>query len=218
MVDLEITTHVRCAENAVALEAVLHRYLTVLQSIGFVDPDLEEQLSSVMWEPDGSGFGYLGKPLVYDTSTVNGQLFMARPYVLGYTDAAIKGLKIPWVQLSLVFEDRMAELLIDRLSGRMREGAGSVIWRIAQGFSAEFHDSGVFFNDSVSVNEAWNSLTGRGGNLWAFDLALIPTQLASHFWPIPEGYTHISLSEALGLARLVSWDVLPWADRHDETR
>ena len=73
----------------------------------------------------------------------------------------------------------------------MRVGAGAIIWKVAQDFSAEFHESGVFFNDSPTVNEPWYSVIGRKGDLWAFDLALIPTQLATQFWPVPEGYADI---------------------------
>lgn len=212
MLELEITTHVRCPEDALA--ALLQRYVKMLQGIGFTDPNLEKQLARVTWEPDGSGFGFLGNPLMCDRITLSGQPFTVRPYVLGYTDAAIEGLEVPWIQLSLLFEDRMVELLMDRASGRMHAEAGSVIWNIAQGFSAEFHESGVFFNDSATVNEPWNTLTGREGDLWAFDLALIPTQLMPQFWPIPEGYTYIHLSETWGLARLISWEVVPWTDGH----
>ena len=92
MSELEVTTHEHCPENADALTALMHRYRKVLQGIGFADPDLEEHLSSITWEPDGSGFGYLGKPLVCDTITMNGQSLMGRPYILGYTKAAIEGL------------------------------------------------------------------------------------------------------------------------------
>lgn len=214
MADLEITTYVRCREDA--LTELLQRYANLLQSIGFTDQHVQEQLANVTWEPDGSGFGFLGEPLASDVITMTGHPVIARPYILGYTDAAIAGLKLPWVQLSLMFEGRMVDLFMDRISGKMRPGAGAVIWRIAQDISKEFHESGVFFNDSPTVNEPWYSLTDREGNLWAFDLALIPEHLAALFWPVPEGYTPIRLSEALGLARLVSWESVPWTEGYSE--
>ena len=212
MVDLEITTHVRCLEED--LPALLQRYVKMLQAAGFSTQGLEERLASITWEPDGSGFGFLGNPLTDDLTTLSGESLAVRPYVLGYTDATIEELETPWVQLSLVFEGHMVELMMNSVSGKMRAGANTIIWETAQQFSGEFHESGVFFNDSPTVNEPWYSLSGREGDLWAFDLALIPTQLAPQFWPVPEGYAYIHLSETLGLARLISWEVVPWTDGH----
>ena len=211
MTDLELTTHVRCREEE--LPTLLTRFARMLLGLGFTGADLDKQFAQVQWEPDGSGFGYLCESAVCTSTIVGGRPLTAQPYILGYIDS--KEVEAPWVQLSLVFDGEMIEAVnysVDGPTAMKLNGAGAAIWRLARAYSAEFPDSGVFFSDSPSVNQPWEALKGVGGNLWWFDLALIPPQLTGRFLPIRDGYAHIQLDEAMVLAPFAAWEKLPWLE------
>lgn len=206
MTDYEITTHVRCEEDALA--PLIERFASMLQTLGFTGADLDQRFAQVAWEPDGSGFGYLCEPVANHRITLAGRPFQVRPYILGYTHNP----GTPWVQLSLVFDDDTVEAIRDSTTYVMRRGAGAAIWRIARGYAAAFPESGIFFADSPSVNHPWYALTSDPGDLWRFALAVIPASLAHHFTPQPDSYASLELAGAVALAPVDAWDTLPWED------
>jgi hypothetical protein len=212
MSEFEVTTYVQRAHED--LPEVLRRYRWVLERLGFADASLAEWLSGITWEPDGSGFGYLGTPAVLSSVTAAGRQWIAQPFVLGYTDAAIPHLQVPWIQLSLQFEDNVAEApaLIDEASGKYMPGVGAAMWQVVMGFSRVFREVGVYFNDAPTVSAPWYSMTGRDGDRWAFDLAMVPKLLATYFQPIPPGYANRHFADGIGIARTLSWTTIPWLE------
>lgn len=211
MTDLELTTHIQCLEGE--LPILLRRFAAMLRGIGFTGPDLDHQFAHVHWESGGEGFGFLCEPITCSSIPINGQSLCLQPYILGYTD--YQRAEGPWVQLSLVFDSDFAEKVTcsaDKPSVRMLCGAGNAIWRLATAFAEAFPESGIFFSDGPSVNLPWAALTGAKGDLWWFDLAIIPAPLISRFTPQPDGYASSPLSDGAAIAPLAAWDVLPWLD------
>lgn len=206
MTDYEITTHVRCDEDTLAL--LLERFARMLHSLGFTGKDLDSRFDQVAWEPDGGGFAHMCKPVTNHGITLDGQLLQARPYILGYTQAP----GTPWLQLSLVFDSDTVKAMRDSTTYIMRRGTGAAIWRIARGYAATFPHFAIFFSDFPSVNLPWKALTGRQGDLWWFDLAVIPESLAPRFMPIPDGYSSLELAGAVAIAPQAPWGTLPWED------
>lgn len=209
MADLEITTHVQC--HARDLQSVLARYQQVLDRVvGTRRSQLSEWLNRITWDPDDGGFVQVGSPLPFDGLSIDRRVIEAEPYVVGYADASVPGDELPWVQLSLVIGNEQAALLVDEASGRYKPGVGKVVWSATQEFAQVFCESAVFFNDGPSVNEPWKALIEANGDLWAFELALIPYNLAARFQVMPADMMRIALPDRIGYALDSCWRLPPW--------
>lgn len=208
--EVEVATHFKCPE--VELGNKLQLFAGILEDLG-APPDLTaEWLRSISWESDGSGFGYLGNPVPLNQIRLNGEVVTARPHILGYTEIALPGTTVPWVELSLLFE---GEWLINHFVGSEERwhyvpGVGRAVWSVIQTYARRSPVSGVFFNVSPLVDEPWHALLGRGGDLWAFDVASIPRSLAETFQAAPQGYSQMVSENRISFARDAFWEVLPW--------
>lgn len=212
MSDYEVTTHVQIPEHA--LHDALERFEHALRGMGAEEPWLGQWLASTDWNDDGSGFVSLGPSLQLRALTWHGLALIAKPYVLGYTDYAIPGTKLPWVQLSLVIEDADGQLLEWLQNGhwKYRVGLGHQVWGAVVRLGGASPGSGVYFSDSATVDEPWDALREGTGDVWTFDAALIPPELASHFLRLPAGYAQVELPEGKAFARQDRWLTLPWLE------
>ena len=73
-----------------------------------------------------------------------------------------------------------------------------------------------------STDKAWDALIRESelgdDDLWDFDLAIMPDQLAPRFNAPLAGYGRIALPRAIGLVRLASWLENPLAPFQDLLR
>lgn len=212
MTEFEVATYLECPEPE--LVSKLRLFASILEDLGVSPMLTADWLASISWEDDGSGFGCMGDPLQLNRIRLNGDVVTARPHLLGYTDLALPGTPVPWVQLSLFFE---GEWEIPHVAGsevrwRYIAGIGRLIWRVIQAYSVRMPDSAVFFNDYASVNEPWYALLGVGGNLWDFDVASVPGSLARIFQPVPDNYAQMAGQNRIGFARMAYWQIAPWGE------
>lgn len=208
--EFEVATHLKCPEPE--LGDKLRLFARILEDLGASSDLTTEWLRSISWESDGSGFGYLGNPMPLDQMRLNSEVVSARPHILGYTEFALPGTTVPWVELSLVFEGHW---LITHFVGSDERwqyvpGVGRAVWSVIQTYARRLPDSGVFFNVSPLVDEPWHALLGKNGNLWAFDAASVPGSLAETFQPVPQGYSQAVRENRIGFARDSFWQVPPW--------
>jgi hypothetical protein len=207
--EFEVATHLKCPEAE--LGDKLRLFAMILEDLGA--PDLTaEWLSSIMWESDGSGFGYLGSPVPLTHIRLNGEVVTARPHILGFTEFALPGTTAPWVEFSLLFEGDWIILYFvgDEERWQYVPGVGRAVWSVIQAYARRSPDSAVFFNVSPLVSEPWSALIGRGGHLWGFDTASVPDSLAEIFQPVPQGYSQTVRENRIGFARDAFWQVPPW--------
>src|SRR5262249_42504081 len=86
----------------------------------------------------------------------------------------------------------------------------SAIWYAMRAFFQAFPARAIYF-----VHEAWDLdilkyYSTHQGNLWLFDLALVPPTLFRHFPPMPSTYTSQELPYGCGLAQEKWQPILPW--------
>lgn len=211
MSEYEITVHVECSHEELA--AHLERYAAVLTRLEANAPQVREWLAQIGWPEGDSGFVAEGSAIALSALTVNDSPLVAEPYILGYASSLFQRSTTPWLQCSLVFEYDSQVLEVGMLDDlRYRPEVSKPIYRAARAFAGEFAHIPVFFNDFASVNRPWKALLGEDGNLWTFDLAIVPPQLATTFANLPAGYARADLADGIALAPIARWSILPWSE------
>ena len=190
------------------LDAALDRCQSLLMQIGFAPGETREWLSQVTWAAVAAG-GWGGMFPAGQVITAGGRDFWGTPYLNVFTTLTIPELDTPWLELELLFP--VEDLTFSPHSSKYKPDTGSGLWQILRAFSGMLGTCGVYLTDEVGDGQTWQALQGGAANLWSFDLALIPHEMARHFTDVPRSYEKAVFPYGVGLARIDFWTRLPWA-------
>lgn len=105
---------------------------------------------------------------------------------------------------------RTEEIELDWRTGQLRSQYQSLIWRIMSKFSEKFKQTGVYFTNEVTDGVPWEAVvSGNNEGLWAFDAAILPTELFEVYRDCP-AEMFISMNEkVMYLVRKSVWGTEP---------
>lgn len=209
MSDFEIATYVQ--NDPSALGSIADSMVELARQLGAGSDLLEMWRTDLHWNKDGSGPAVMGPSIWIPVATSAHQPLQARPYLMANASAGESGQ--PWFLIGFVFgEEAHLEAADADQHWRYRRGVGAIVWRLAWTLHERFPGALVIFGASPLILMPWKALTGRNGDLWCWDLAIVPPPLIRRFEPIPEGFESIQIGETVALARADAWHVLPWTE------
>ncbi len=214
MVDLELATFMPLRKEQ--LPTAIEAYGQLLQHLRCAAVDKVLPRDVIQWQPDGSGFGFMGEPIPLHVNSSREQAVTARPHLSGFDDTLPGTETTPWFSAAFVFESASDAYGAsgNTLTAKYTPDFGDAVLTVAQWlvseFESEFLTIGAYFSSYVVVLEPWQYLLGIGGNLWAFDLAVVPQRLSAQFQEMPTRYTFQECGTTLCLANSGAWARLPW--------
>jgi hypothetical protein len=191
-------------------KASVQAFLRLLAQIGYRHASIDVWPDQI----DCSEPGYVFVNPAAPWQTLDGPPALhVRPSVLGWDDI---------LEFHISFE---AERLTQEVIGYTDEGyrtavawqyhraIGVQLWHWMRKFSLTFPDFGVYPTLDGSGGVPGEALIAGNGDLWQFDLALVPHDLAERFVVVPENYHRSILGYGIALARTNMWPEYPWDNK-----
>jgi hypothetical protein len=188
------------------LQATFQTYMHFLEKIGYKDNRTSAWLSTFTWN-DLESYGFAGTSSPREI-VVAGQELLVTPGVNGFVRTAMPKLNIPWVELNLLFKGE--HVTYSPHDWKYRPDAGASLWKLMLEFSALFMESGTYLLDEAHDGQPWYALLGADGELWSFDLALVPNALLPCFSSMPGSYQRGPSQNVLVHTR--AWPKMPWME------
>lgn len=185
---------------------LLDTFKEFLCTLGFTQELLEQWIVKFSWN-DLQEFGFAE---TYNTISVTfeGEHIHIAPNICGFAGDSNTPIGSNWIELNILF--RSLEVSVSDTDWRYKASIGRLIWRLLCDFALVFKLDGVFLTDEAGNAEPWYVLMGLEGDIWNFDLALIPLQLKERFSSVPPSHETYHLEQWIGIARSEAWVVLPW--------
>lgn len=200
----ELTTYIPGPKTA--LLAMLEDYKRALERLGLLDEKVIRWLTTIDWEPGEDTFGFsIEKPLDLNVAATSLQV---RPVVECWgADSSNEEL---WYQAGLLFDTERLKASTDWFEQDFHPEAAGVVWHTMRAFSQAFPTRVIYF-----VHEAWSLdlmsyHRDQEGDLWRFDLALVPQTLFTRFSPLPSTYISHEFPYGWGVVQKEWQPVLPW--------
>ena len=196
-----IQCFVKCNEET--FTRLLNNFGLALHDIGFPDNYIRNHVDILKWELSDNGCMYSGCDMPSILINICNYDFNVRPIVMGFTPDGYEGLKENWVEVALLFmEDEIAK---DYGTGAMFENSKETIWLASNILSKHFPEAIVFLADEITDALPWEATLGLCENLYAFDLAIIPSSHSYTYTHIPKGYKAIDRDDKTYIIRMEVW-------------
>lgn len=199
----EITTYILAPKTK--LPALLQCHQAALEQLGLLNEEVARWLASIDWSPDED---YL-ESAPYPTIELQGAstTLQVRPAAIWDYDPPRMG---GWYQFGLLFETEQVMDMTLYPGLEFLPAPSSMIWRAMRIFAQAFPGVVIYFLHEAAELPMLYVLETQQGNLWQFELALLPSFLVPRFEPIPDTYTCQEVTEGLAVAQRACWPVLPW--------
>lgn len=203
----QIQTFFTCTRQTFPL--VSAQYAKLLESLRCTDMHLLKALLSVPWPSKGDEYLYFStfSPFSLTLDTM-GEMACAGISMMQDATALLTDQEEAWITFDLYFE---AEPLREGLTSRYLPEQGRALWYILRRF-ASFGEIGAYLTDEAQDSKTYEALTEGKGNLWEFDLALIPQALSQHFLTVPPLFERVVVQEGIAFARRDRWITFPWVE------
>jgi hypothetical protein len=203
----QIQTYIICTRQT--LPSVTAQYVNLLKSLRCTDTQLMEALISVTWPSKENEYLYFTSfsPFFITVDTV-GEFACAGVGMMQDATDLLTDQEEAWITFNLYFE---AEPLREGATSRYLPEQGKALWDSIRRF-ASFGEIGAYLTDEAQQSVTYESLKEGKGNLWEFDLAVIPQALAQHFHTLPPLFERVVVQEGIAFARRDRWMTFPWEE------
>jgi len=180
----QIQTYIRC--NKETFKDKMEQFQLLLNEIGFSDNYILEGFNNIEWIEEDNGFVYTGcdfkeEALSYEKFSLN-----LRPLVLRWTPRISEDIKECWLEVSLLFNTE--DLISNYNNSNLKDEISKIIIGYMMSFSKFFNETGVYFTNEDTDGLPWEALTGMEDYLWAFNIAVIPSNLESIYLNLPKEF------------------------------
>lgn len=203
----QIQTFVPCTKQT--FPSVTAQYVKVLESLHCSSSQLLEALLSVTWPSKKDDYLYFTSfSPFFITADAMGAFACAGVGMMQDATALLTDQDKAWITFNLYFE---AEPLREGATSRYLPKQGRVLWDLIRRF-ATFGEIGAYLTDEAQQSGTYEALKEGKGNLWAFDLALIPEVLSPRFHSVPALFERVEVQEGIAFARRDRWIIFPWEE------
>lgn len=184
----------------------LERYCELFIELGFDATSLREWIRSFTWD-SLNDYGF-ADTFTWSVIKVDGEILQVAPNICGFAADVDPKINTPWLECNILFTSE--DLSFNNQDWRYKPDVGSRLWKLIKMFANTFTNRPVFLTDAIGNGKPWYALKGSNGDLWAFDLALIPVDCIEFFRLMPSTHKGIYIENGLGIVRGDAWIVLPW--------
>jgi hypothetical protein len=215
--DVCVEAYMPCPDGGIP--ELVERFRALLDQLGCDNAFMQAWPAEMGWDDEDCWYGpTAGPPRRVSKLTIAGKELESTAIVSGWSSCDIPGLRGHWLSWELCFGTEGDEQYLVTASAfspvvsTYISGVGHALWQVMRAFHAELPDVPVFCVFEGWEGDAWEAWETGRGDLWSFDAALVPNQLASRFIPLPEDYVAETLPEGTALARREVWPALPWQE------
>lgn len=203
----QIQTYVQC--NNKRFPFIVTELIEAILPLGFSKPSLVEEFNQIERDLSEDGMVDVGGGSYDQILSLCNVNLTVRPFIMGWTSAAIPGLSEGWLEMSLLLYSH--EIEEENEPGLLKRPFRPVVWMLLSHISDYFSETGTFFTNEVTDGIPWTSLMTQSEGIWDFDAAIIPEHLIDNYSQIDEEFFFFKKTEErLFLARKAVWEDEPW--------
>lgn len=186
----------------------LQAFSALLSSLTYSASGIEAWLQRFTWNAlTDVGFA---DTFGWHTVAITSQEVELAPSVCGFAATTDPQIGVPWIECNLLV--RSEEVAVSLTDWQYRPNVGGALWQVMRHYATFFPNAGVFLTDAIGNGKPWYALQGStDGDLWAFDLAVIPLSLADAFLQVPSTHEVTKFDNGIGILRLDVWQYPPWS-------
>jgi hypothetical protein len=200
--------------SASIMSAHLEYCQLILIDLRLDDTPFQKWMAEIVAGPYGESFGATAASESLPGRSVGGASLVVEPILEVWQPGTFPGVVEAVVEFGLLIPTESIEHEVAPTLYQYRSGVGRSLWHRLRVFARHLAGGAGYVMDEAQDGASWSALVtgGSAHDLWRFELALVPPDLAVRYAPLPTSHVARACPEGMGFARKEPWPGLPWED------
>jgi hypothetical protein len=186
-----------------------------LIELGLDDREFRQWTAEIVAGPYSESFAAHGAGESLPGRAAGGASLVVAPNLLIWQTGTFPGVVDAVVEFGLLTPTESIEHEVAPTICQYRPGVGRSLWHLLRVFARHLAGGAGYVMDEAQEGASWAALVTGGPvrELWRFELALLPPDLAARYTPLPASHATSACPEGMGFARQAPWSSLPWEEQ-----